>query len=49
MVHAITQLVPRTHWTVYGNEDGLNHFCIWKQWLGRCYRVIDFPFEEPGH
>lgn len=49
MVHAIKQLVPRTYWTVYGKDDGRNHFCIWKMWLGRCYRVIDFPFEQAGH
>lgn len=42
----IKQLIPRTHWTIYGTTDGREHFCIWKQWLGRCYQVIDLPLSD---
>lgn len=34
-------LVPRTHWTVYGDNEGRERVCIWKQWGNRCYDVLD--------
>lgn len=34
------QLVPRTVWTIYHDEqDGKRYFAIWRQWMGRAYDV----------
>ena len=36
----IKQLFPITYRTRY-LEDGQRHFCVWKMWFGRCYKVDD--------
>jgi hypothetical protein len=37
----VSQLVPRTYRTRYWDADHQLHFCVWRQWLGRCYAVDD--------
>ena len=37
----LKQLLPLTYWTKYRTDDGHQHFCIWKMWLGRCYNITD--------
>ena len=35
------QLLPLTYRSHYADSDGVNHFCVWNMWLGRCYNVED--------
>ena len=37
----LKQLFPLTYRTNYQDEDGNKHFCVWKMWLGKCYRIDD--------
>jgi hypothetical protein len=37
----VSQLVPLTYRTRYWDADHQLHFCVWRQWLGRCYAVDD--------
>lgn len=36
----LKQIFPLTYRTTY-EEGGEKHFCVWKMWLGRCYRIND--------
>lgn len=36
----IKQLFPLTYRTTYA-VDGKQRFCVWKMWMGRCYKVDD--------
>ena len=36
------QLLPLTYRTHYTNSDSQKkHFCVWKMWLGRSYKIED--------
>jgi hypothetical protein len=37
----LRQLLPLTYRTHYWDEDEKRHFCVWKMWLGRCYKIDD--------
>jgi len=37
----LKQIIPLTYRTIY-TACGQRHFCVWKMWLGRCYRIDDF-------
>jgi len=41
MFWRIKQLVPLTYRSRYSDAEGMKHFCVWKMWLGWCYRVDD--------
>ena len=41
LLYYFLQLVPLTHRTWYWDGDRQLHFCVWRQWLGRCYSVDD--------
>lgn len=43
----LSQLFPRTYWSVYGNAEQRTTFCIWKMWLGRCYDVMEIDLGTP--
>jgi hypothetical protein len=40
-LYYLLQLVPLIHRTWYWDGDRQLHFCVWRQWLGRCYSVDD--------
>ena len=37
----VVQLVPLTHRTRYWDAQHQLHFCVWRQWFGRCFNVDD--------
>jgi hypothetical protein len=40
-LYYLLQLVPLIHRTWYWDGDRQLHFCVWRQWFGRCYSVDD--------
>ncbi len=41
LLYYVLQLLPLTCRTRYWDADHELHFCVWRQWLGRCYCVDD--------
>jgi hypothetical protein len=41
LLYYVLQLLPLTYRTRYWEADHQLHFCVWRQWLGRCYSVDD--------
>ena len=41
LLYYVLQLFPLTYRTRYWDADRQLHFCVWRQWLGRCYSVDD--------
>ena len=41
LLYYVLQLLPLTYRTRYWDADHQLHFCVWRQWLGRCYSVDD--------
>ena len=37
----LRQLVPTTYRTRYKDGDNAMHFCVWRMWLGRSYKIDD--------
>lgn len=40
MIWYLKQLLPLTYRTWY-RENGVQHFCVWNMWMGRCYNIDD--------
>lgn len=40
----IAHIVPRIHWTTYG-ENGKRYFHIWRQWFGKCWSHAKFEIK----
>jgi hypothetical protein len=33
-------MIPRTHWTTYGDMEGGQYLAIWRQWRRRVWNVV---------
>jgi hypothetical protein len=40
-VYFLKQLLPLTYRTRYWDPQHQLHFCVWRQWFGRCFKVDD--------
>jgi hypothetical protein len=41
ILYLLKQLLPLSYRTRYWDAGHELHFCVWRQWLGRCYAVDD--------
>ena len=41
LLYYLKQLLPLTYRTRYWDAQHQLHFCVWRQWLGRCFNVDD--------
>ena len=41
LLYYVLQLFPLTYRTRYWDADRQLHFCVWRQWFGRCFQVDD--------
>jgi hypothetical protein len=41
LLYYLKQLFPLMYRTRYWDASHQLHFCVWRQWLGRCYSVDD--------
>ena len=41
LLYYLKQLFPLIYRTRYWDASHQLHFCVWRQWLGRCYSVDD--------
>lgn len=42
----LKQLLPLLYRTHYVDQNGRDHFCVWRMWFGRCFAIDDYRIER---
>ena len=42
IIWLLRQLLPLTYRSVYTDDKGSRHFCVWNMFLGKCFNVDDY-------